>query len=398
MNIRFSPKYRLLISLSLIILLLTLPTSRAVQPAPDFTVPTTAYEDFTLSEQQKPIVLEFMTPLCIQCREVEDNLKELHPEYGDEFIFLSIDIDGNPMDYLDDLKEQRNIPWELASGNSELFSTYQGTSVPMITIIDPEGYITYEKRGVPSRNELSREFDKVLEGTAERIELREYGIYTIAILGGIASFFSPCSFPLLPSYVAYYIRPDGKNKEQTGLSMGVKASLGIILVFGIIGAIAVSGGRWLADYIPYLELIVGTLILILGIFIISNIDIGGHLSKNLTKLKNRFNMNPKKGSNDSSPFFYGLGYGASSAGCTAPVFIAVILSSWLSQGFQGAIIVLILYLITMSILMIAFSLITVRFKSVLERKLSEASLWINRISGIVLVIAGSYLIYSFIML
>ncbi len=398
MKIRFSPRYKLLISLFLIFLLLTLPTSSAVQPASDFTVPTTSNDDFTLSEQQEPVVLEFMTPLCIQCREVEENLKDLHPEYGDEFTFLSIDIDSNPIDYLKDLKEGRNIPWELASGDADLFSTYQGTVVPILVIIDSEGYITYERRGVPSKNELSREFDKVLEGTAERLDLREYGIYTIAILGGFASFFSPCSFPLLPSYVAYYIRPDGKNKKQTGLSMGLKASLGIVMVFGIIGAIAVSGGRWLAEYIPYLELIVGILILILGIFILSNIDIGGHLSKNLKTLKDRLKMNSSKNSNDSSPFFYGLGYGASSAGCTAPVFIAVILSSWLSQGIQGAIIVLLLYLITMSMLMIIFSLITVRFKNVLQRELSEASLWISRISGIVLVIAGSYLVYSFIIL
>ncbi|MGM0405869.1 MAG: cytochrome c biogenesis protein CcdA [Thermoplasmatota archaeon] len=398
MKIRFSPRYKLLLSLFLILLLLILPTSIAVQPAPDFTVPTTSNDEFTLSEQQKPVVLEFMTPLCIQCREVEEILKDLHPEYGDEFTFLSIDIDGNSIDYLKDLKEDRTVPWELASDDADLFSTYQGTAVPMLIMIDPEGYITYEKRGVPSESELTEEFDKVLEGTAERSDLREYGIYTIAILGGFASFFSPCSFPLLPSYVAYYIRPDGENKDQTGLSMGIKASLGIVLVFGIIGVIAVSGGRWLAEYIPYLELIVGILILVLGIFVLTNIDIGGHLSKNLRKLKGQLKMNSSKSSKDSSPFLYGLGYGASSAGCTAPVFIAVILSSWLSQGLHGAIIVLLLYLITMSILMIIFSMLTVRFKNILQRKLSEASVWISRISGIVLVIAGSYLVYSFIML
>lgn len=398
MKIHFSSRYKLLVSVILILLLITLPTSSAVQTAPDFTVSTTSEKTFTLSEQEDPIILEFMTPLCTQCREVEENLKDLHSDYKDEFIFLSIDIDGNPIDDLNAMKEDKNIPWEIASGDAELFSTYQGTTVPMVIIIDSEGYITYEKGGVPTKSELTREFDKIIEGTAERRELREYGIYSIAILGGFASFFSPCSFPLLPSYVAYYIRPDEKNKEQTGLSMGIKASLGIILIFGVIGVIAVSGGRWLAEYIPYLELVVGTLILILGMFILLNIDIGVHLSQNLRKIKDRLNIKSSSGIDNSSPFFYGLGYGASSAGCTAPVFIAVVLSSWLSQGFQGAVIVLLLYLTTMSILMIIFSVLTVRFKDILQRKLSEAAVWISRISGMILIAAGSYLVYSFMIL
>lgn len=399
MKIRYrSYSNKLLLGVFLTLLLLFFPTSSALQPAPDFTVPTTSEETFTLSEQEQPVVLEFMSPICTDCREAEENLKQVYSDYNDELTFLSIDIDGNSIEDLREMKEDRNVPWDIAKGDAELFSRYQGTTIPMVIMIDSEGYVTYEKKGVPSQNELKREFDKHLEGTAERSDLREYGIYSIAILGGFASFFSPCSFPLLPTYIAYYIRPDEKENKQTGISMGVKASMGIIVVFGIIGAVAVSGGRWLADYIPYLEIVVGTLILILGIFILLNIDIGGHLSRNIRDIKNRLKITSNAKKHNQSPFFYGLGYGASSAGCTAPVFIAVIVSSWLSQGIRGAVIVLLLYLTTMSILMIIFSVLTIRFRSILQKKLSETAVWINRVSGMVLVAVGSYMVYSFIIL
>lgn len=384
----------------LIILFLSFaPTSEAADKVPDFTIETSEGENFTLSEQNKPVVIEFMTPLCSDCKKVEDNFKELYPEYENDIIFISIDISESSIEDLKQFKEDREIPWSVGQGSAELFQEYNGVSVPKIVMIDSERFLHYEKTGVVDEEELEREMDEMIGGTSDRIDLQEYGIYTLAVLGGVSSFFSPCSFPLLSSYIAYHIRPNGVEKSEKksleGLKMGVKASLGIIIVFGIVGSLLVIGQRWLSDLIPHLQLVVGSLIILLGISILADIDIRSYFFR----VKNLF-FKKRERSEDSvekhsSPFYYGLGYGAASAGCTAPVFTAILLASWISGSGFRTLLVLILYLATMAILMIAFSLLTVFFREEVVKNFNRLVGPIKMISGAVLIGAGIYLLYIF---
>ncbi|MFQ5923441.1 MAG: hypothetical protein ACE5M4_11410, partial [Anaerolineales bacterium] len=36
-------------------------------------------------------------------------------------------------------------------------------------------------------------------------------LYLLAIVAGVASFFSPCAFPLVPSYIAFYYAADQRD-------------------------------------------------------------------------------------------------------------------------------------------------------------------------------------------
>lgn len=407
----FRRRSLLILVLILIFLSFSVPSSKAFKTAPDFTVETSAGEEFTLSEQDDPIIIEFMSPLCIECKEMEDRLQNLHPNYKEDLIFLSIDISDPSPEELLELKKERDIPWDLASGDAEMFSEYQGTSVPKLVIIDSEGYLTFEENGLVEQDKIKEEMEDVIEGTAERQGLKEYSIYGIAILGGITSFFSPCSFPLLPSYIAYYIRPEGgtnrerKKKERKGkealegIKMGLKTSLGIVIVFGIVGIFVISGGRWVNEYIPYLQLLVGGIIALLGILLLIDIEINPYIDFLKMKLKkalpSKTDNKREKEDGSTDPFYYGLGYGASSVGCTAPVFAAVLLASWLSNGVVGAFTILFLYLITMVILMVSLSILIVYMKKEITKELNKVIRPLNYISGAVLLIGGIYLIYTF---
>lgn len=413
MQIRFYSAIKQVLWIGLVLFLaimIVVPTFvSSVDPAPDFTVPTTSGEVFHLQENRsEPVVIEFMTPTCEGCKKVEDHLKELYPDYKDDFTFLSIDINDNNMSVLRDHKQDRGVPWEIGRGDSSLaVDKYSISTVPTVMIVDKGGYLTFKKKSFIgdelTKGEIEREMKAVLEGEAERIDLQQYGIYTLAIIGGVASFFSPCSFPMLPSYIAYYIRPEEdeggdeeKNLGLKGLSLGGQAAAGIVAVFGIVGAIAVSGGRWISTYIPYLKLVVGGLILLLGTLLLADIDIGTHLKLLSYKIKRRLGMDTSTTSGtSSSPFFYGLGYGSSAASCTAPVFIAVVLSSWLSGGLSEAAIVLVLYLSIIAVLMIVFSVLTVYFREKIMEKMQGAVRCINLASGLILVAAGIYLLYQF---
>ena len=377
-----------------------IPSVRAADKAPDFNIEVVGGQSFTLSEHRgEIIVLDFMTPLCLTCKELEKNLQEVYQEYSDEATFITIDVSSSSIEELEEYKENRDIPWLLGKGNEQIFvDKYKGTSVPMLVIIDEEGYITFKRDGLTGKNRIESELDQTISGTNERVDLQTYGIYGLAVIGGFVSFFSPCAFPLLPSYIAFYLRPEkGKNESSKydGVSLGLKAAGGIVLVFGVLGIIAVSGGRWISNYIPYLEPIIGMIVIILGILLISEIDIGAYLTVFLSKIKSKLDIETRS-SSSNSPFFYGLGYGATAAGCTFPVFLAVVMSSWLSEGYTGAITVLALYLLTMAALMLGFSIVTAFFRDKIVNRMRKGMRWINKIAGLILLVVGIYLVYTFI--
>ncbi len=403
MKIHLERAHKIWILVSLLILIIIIssitPNSKAAEKVPDFTVDTSDGENFTLSEQDKPIVIEFMTPICSECKKAEENLKNLYPEYNDDFIFLSVDISESSIEKLKQFKKEREVPWKVGQGDAELFQEYGGSLVPKIVIIDSERFLTYEKTDVAGEEELKKEMDKVIGGTSEREELQQFGIYGLAVVGGISSFFSPCSFPLLSSYIAYYVRPNDEEKNENkafeGTKMGIKASLGIVLVFGVVGSLLVVGGQWLSDFIPYLQLIIGIAISFLGFFVLADKDIRTFLPNINNVFSDKLNFKNKSDEKNSSPFYYGVGYGAASAGCTAPVFSAILLASWLSEGVFQTILVLLLYLATMIVLMVSFSLFTVFFREGVVKNFNKVIGPIKRISGFVLVGAGIYLVYSF---
>lgn len=389
----------------IVLAFIVLPTTVAPSKAPDFTVQTTDGR-FNLSDQNKPVLIDFMTPKCLSCKEVEENLKDIYPDYEEKFEIISIDVSNKSIDRLSDYKDERDIPWEIGSGDAELFvDKYQGSTVPVVVIIDENGNLTFKEQGVIGKEKLREEMDAVLEGKADQIELANYGVYALALMGGVASFFSPCSFPLLPSYIAYYIRPDKESEKSkgekegsgsiSGISMGIQAAFGIVLVFGVVGGIAVAGGSWISDYLPYLEPVVGVVVLILGAIMLTDIDLGSKIKLLTYRLKKGLGISQDRQASDPSPFFYGVGYGTTSAGCTAPVFIAVVLSSWLSKGTYGAIIVLLIYLSTMAALMIVFSLLTVYFRDKIIGNMTKAVRWVNKAAAVILMAAGAYLIYAY---
>ncbi|MFW5927678.1 MAG: redoxin domain-containing protein, partial [Thermoplasmatota archaeon] len=227
MKIRWKKQLYLISVILVISLLFTTNLVSASDKAPDFTISTAKSGSFKLSENEgKPIIIDFMTPLCSECKKLENNLQDIYPQYKDDVIFLSIDVSNSSISRLKQYKDDRDIPWIVGSGNEDIFvNKYKGTTVPKTVIIDEDGYLNFDKDGVISKDIFKKEIDQTLSGENTRTDLKDYGIYTLAIIGGFASFFSPCAFPLLPSFVAYYITgAEGKGRTiKSGLSLGIKA-------------------------------------------------------------------------------------------------------------------------------------------------------------------------------
>jgi cytochrome c biogenesis protein CcdA len=71
-------------------------------------------------------------------------------------------------------------------------------------------------------------------------EFATYGLVITAIAAGTASFFSPCSFVVLPSYIAFASSSQNAGPEKrsrNALKSGAVAALGVVTAVGVLGAI-----------------------------------------------------------------------------------------------------------------------------------------------------------------
>lgn len=206
---------------------------------------------------------------------------------------------------------------------------------------------------------------------------------------GTATFFAPCAFPLLPGYVAYYV---GNAEDEPRLSIrlgraalvGLLVSLGFFLVYAALAGIAVSlGTRFLAG-ISTLELVVGTLLVVLG----AGMATGRFAPSSHLPL-------PERRRSPAGYLLFGVVYAVAAAGCTAPLFVAVA-SIGLSSGPVAAVAVFAAYAGGMSTLMVAVTVAVALGRDALVRRVSANTGTITRVAGAVLVLAGVVQVYFYL--
>lgn len=157
-------------------------------------------------------------------------------------------------------------------------------------------------------------------------------LLALAFSAGTATFFAPCAFPLLPGYLSYFLGETVSATTAADASapgrplvdrvrgplaraglVSVAASLGIVLVYvGLAGTTVALGARALAD-IAVLEAVVGGLFVVAG----TAMAAGWKVSRSLVRL-------PKRRRSVVGFFVFGVLYAGAAAGCTAPLFVAVV--------------------------------------------------------------------------
>jgi cytochrome c-type biogenesis protein len=386
-----------------------------VKEAPDFKLTDIDGIKLNLTDfRGQVVILDMMSIPCKGCKIVEGALKEIYPEYQDEVVFISIDILSDDTDeMLRDYREERDIEWTIARDTDEITRKYSVTGIPKIVIINSEGYATFES-GVTDSETLEKELDEAISGEAERLAIEEASYISMAIIAGFAFFFSPCAFPMLPGYLAYYLKKGaeegGKIPLRKAAFAGSISALGIIIVSLGIGFVFIFAGSSFLEGISIFGLIVGIILVVLGGLLLTPFQYW-KIIRPIQSLWGRIRSIGKKKSEDEKEdivtestdtgsgfygglFLYGLGYGAAAAGCTAPIFIAVLVAA-LSAGLIFGLMVLILYNLVAAVLMISITVAIAHFGAGAAQKLSQYTEVIKKVSGVVLIIVGIYLIYFY---
>lgn len=140
--------------------------------APDFKVTDVQGKEFQLSDQKgRVVVVEFAITgdWCVPCAKQAKKLKEVEQKFGSEVEIITINISPNI-----DKKRIVNFREKYAEGRGRyadadtspkmnLGAEYGVVYVPHFFIIDRNGYLRYQGRGVKSPDFLSRKIDELLK-------------------------------------------------------------------------------------------------------------------------------------------------------------------------------------------------------------------------------------------
>lgn len=405
-----------------------------IERAPDFRVVDIDGNTIRLSDyrNEKVVILDFMFADCSGCKKELQELKKVKAEFGDTIQILSLSTRSGSEEKkkLQDLREKYECDWPFAmTGDTEIPIDYGISVVPTLIVIDKDGYMTF--RGVAvDADKIIDEVNKAISGQATRQAVVSAGVYGTAFLAGVLTFFSPCAFPLLPAYMSYYVtmgseEGDLKSAARKGIRHGMIPATAIIIFFGMIGLIVGIFGAVVYSYLTYLEPLIGIIIILLGVLMLMGWDFpyyhvtapvksaglrfyrsvkavtrGAISKKSIEKLVSQISGRDVKLDTRSRSAFglfsYGIAYGAASSACVAPLFFYVIWIAVSRGGIFDGFLTLFLYGMGMALLMIGATALISASKTLFHERISKYMLIIKRISAVLLIVAGLYLIWFFI--
>ncbi len=207
---------------------------------------------------------------------------------------------------------------------------------------------------------------------------------------GLLAAINPCGFVLLPTYLLYFLgmenlRPGAeKTTISRALAVSLSVSAGFMSVFVVIGVITKWSTRWFMDKAPYLSLVMGLALVVLGIAML----FGYRLPFTTPKLDVG-----KRDRSARSMFVFGIAYAVASLGCTLPGFISVVLGGVSTDGVLTGIAGVALYGLGMALLVSGLTITLAVANTALLRALRKSMEWFEYVAGIFVLLTGMYLAY-----
>ncbi len=253
-------------------------------------------------------------------------------------------------------------------------------SILVVTLLGYLGFVTFLKDVMPAFN--------------------NYGLYLLAMAAAIATFFSPCSFPLLPGYLSFYYNTEQVDGRKWAFHRGTPAAAGVVTFTVILGVIIALLGQGVAGsfsisspnpslFTRVFRIGLGLFLVSLGAIQLSNVTFHNHF---LDALTGRFYATAKGG--NRGLYLYGFGYNAAGIGCAGPIMGGLIVFALGSGGFASAFLAFLVYSASMALLMLSVSLLVAKSKTVLINNLKYSTRKIKKASSIALIAVGVFLIYA----
>jgi len=219
----------------------------------------------------------------------------------------------------------------------------------------------------------------------------DHNLVGLAFAAGMVAALNPCGFAMLPAYLALVVNGDDPGRARAvgrALAATAAMALGFLTVFGLFGLLTVSVASTVQQYAPYLTVLVGIVLVALGIWLLSGHELTA-LSWNPARFGSRWVPTAQLG----SMFGYGVGYAIASLSCTIGPFLAVTGSSMRSGSTLDGLLVYVAYAAGIALVVGVLAVAVALANSTLIDRMRRVLPYVNRISGVVLVVVGLYVGY-----
>ena len=198
--------------------------------------------------------------------------------------------------------------------------------------------------------------------------------FLLSFFYGILSAFSPCILPIIPIIVGHSLL-NRKNRDIISFIMGFFSLFTIITVLTVIFTAAIN------YYLYYFRVFAAVLIIAIGIFFI--------LNKNMFK----FSYAPKRQNDTIGSFLFGLLTSLAWSPCISPYMMTVVALSASTGNWILSTANMIIYYVGFSLILVLIAYLASKIKFDIIFKYSDE---IRIFSGIIIIIAGIYLIIGYL--
>lgn len=198
------------------------------------------------------------------------------------------------------------------------------------------------------------------------------GALAFAASAGLATFFAPCAFPLLPGYVGYYVHRSGT--DPPGVASAAAAAVGSLAALGVLAGLAFTLGRTLTAMIPRLEPVVAVALIGFGALILAD------------RVPTVTVPLPQRPESVLGFGVFGALYAVAAAGCVVPLFVGVVAQAS-TLSLPGGVAVLGVYAASVTAPLVGVTLLA---SAGLEswRALGRYTGGMKRVAGGVMIAAG----------
>jgi cytochrome c biogenesis protein CcdA len=155
-----------------------------------------------------------------------------------------------------------------------------------------------------------------------------------------------------------------------------------------VGLVISAGGRFIVQAVPWVALLIGVALILLGLGML----MGHHLSAGFAaRLAQRIGTPGSRGLR--SYFVFAIAYAVASLSCTLPIFLTVVGGSLAASGLASATWHFFSYALGMGLIILALTTSIAAFKGTLLRTIRKTLPYFERVSALLMVLAGSYIVY-----
>lgn len=209
------------------------------------------------------------------------------------------------------------------------------------------------------------------------------GLIAASFAAGMVATVNPCGFAMLPAYLGVMVGDRGSGRGPA-LLVGAAVSTGFVAVFLVSGVLIGAGLREIVSWIPWLALVVGLGLIVVGISELRGAHLFARLPGVSRSSKNRSFL---------GLVGFGVSYGVASLSCTLPIFLSLIAGSLTTGSLGETTLVFAAYGAGMSLVVIVITLALAAGRDRVLRAVRPLAARLGTISGWVMIVAGIFIVW-----